>query len=280
MANPEHLEILKQGVAVWNRWREENRNKRPDLSLAFLSEADLSKINLSWGDLSGADLGGTNLRNASLIRTNLSKATLSRASLVKADLRKAVLIEANLYDTDFSRAKLKGTNFSQAFVSYTKFGAVDLGETEGLDLIQHFGPSIIGIDTLYLSSGKISEIFLRGAGVPDVLIEYLLSLTNQPIRYYSCFISYSSKDETFAQRLHADLQEKGVRCWFAPEDMKIGDKVRSTIDQSIRVHDKLLVILSENSMPSNWVEDEGILPLRKKRNVGTPFSSLFGLMRP
>jgi len=131
-----------------------------------------------------------------------------------------------------------------------------------------------------MSSGKISEIFLRGAGVPDVLIEYLLSLTNQPIRYYSCFISYSSKDETFAQRLHADLQEKGVRCWFAPEDMKIGDKVRSTIDQSIRVHDKLLVILSENSMPSNWVEDEGILPLRKKRNVGTPFSSLFGLMRP
>jgi hypothetical protein len=24
MANPEHLAILKQGVEVWNKWRDEN----------------------------------------------------------------------------------------------------------------------------------------------------------------------------------------------------------------------------------------------------------------
>ena len=39
-----------------------------------------------------------------------------------------------------------------------------------------------------------------------------------PIEFYSCFISYSSKDEEFAKRLHADLQSNGVRCWFAPEE--------------------------------------------------------------
>ena len=37
---------------------------------------------------------------------------------------------------------------------------------------------------------------------------------------------YSSQDQAFAERLHADLQSKGVHCWFAPEDMKIGDKIR------------------------------------------------------
>jgi hypothetical protein len=55
---------------------------------------------------------------------------------------------------------------------------------------------------------------------------------------------------------NGDLQSKRVRCWFAPEDMKIGDKIRPTIDQSIRIHDKLLLVLSEHSMASQWVEHE------------------------
>ena len=42
------------------------------------------------------------------------------------------------------------------------------------------------------------------------------------IEFYSCFISYASRDQEFAERLYADLQSKGVRCWFAPEDMKNG----------------------------------------------------------
>lgn len=32
MANQEHLDIVKQGVEVWNQWREENPDVRPDLS--------------------------------------------------------------------------------------------------------------------------------------------------------------------------------------------------------------------------------------------------------
>ena len=36
-----------------------------------------------------------------------------------------------------------------------------------------------------------------------------------------------------------DLQAKGVRCWFAPEDMKIGAKMLDTIDQAIRLRDIL-----------------------------------------
>ena len=66
----------------------------------------------------------------------------------------------------------------------------------------------------------------------------------------------STKESDFAQRLHADLQVKGVRCWFAPEDLKIGDNFRMRIDESIRVYDKLMVILSANSINSPWVEEE------------------------
>jgi hypothetical protein len=82
------------------------------------------------------------------------------------------------------------------------------------------------------------------------------SLTGAAFDFYSVFISYSSADQAFAERLHAGLQAKAVRCWFAPEDLKIGDKFRSRIDESIRFHDKLLLVLSRDSIPSQWVEKE------------------------
>ena len=84
----------------------------------------------------------------------------------------------------------------------------------------------------------------------------LASLVGKAIEYYSCFISYSSKNQDFAERLHDDLQAKGVRCWFAPEDLKIGDKFRTRIDEAIHIHDKLLLVLSEHSVNSKWVEKE------------------------
>jgi TIR domain len=133
---------------------------------------------------------------------------------------------------------------------------VDLSTAQGLEAVQHSGPSTIGIDTLYRSRGNIPEVFLRGAGVPDDMITYIKALVGCPFEFYSCFISYSSKDQEFAERLYADLHSKKVRCWFAPEDLKIGEKFRATIDEAIRVRDKLLLVLSTHSMTSEWVETE------------------------
>jgi hypothetical protein len=105
-------------------------------------------------------------------------------------------------------------------------------------------------------SGTLSLAFLRSVGLSDNLIDYLPSLLNQPIQFYSCFISYSSQDQDFADRLHADLQNKGVRCWFAPHDLPIGARTWDTIDEAIRLRDKVLLILSRNAIGSDWVEDE------------------------
>ena len=132
---------------------------------------------------------------------------------------------------------------------------IDIGRTNGLDNCIHSGPSVIDFKTLSLS-GNLPLSFLRGCGLSDVLIDYLPSLRGDPIQFYSCFISYSAKDEVFADRLHADLQNKGVRCWFAPHDLPIGAKTWDAIDEAIRLREKLLVILSEASIASDWVEDE------------------------
>lgn len=74
--------------------------------------------------------------------------------------------------------------------------------------------------------------------------------------YHSCFISYAHQDESFASRLYTDLQAQGVRCWFAPHNMKIGDRIRSTIDQAIQRQDKLLLLLSVHALQSVWIENE------------------------
>jgi hypothetical protein len=286
MANKKHLKILNQGVEAWNRWRRENPDVRPDLNRADLSEVDLSSANLSGAglskaDLRGANLNGTNLSWANVILADLSGANLSRAhlswahlsvanfsgaylsqaglmqaDLSRADLSRADLSRADLRGANLSRADLGGADFGGATVAYTTFADLDLSVVKGLDAVVHHGPSEISISTVYKSHGQIPEVFLRGCGVPDNFITYMGSLTGKAFEYYSCFISYSHMDEAFAQRLHADLQAKGVRCWFAPEDMKIGDKIRPRIDESIRVHDKLLLILSQHSVASAWVEHE------------------------
>ncbi len=106
---------------------------------------------------------------------------------------------------------------------------------------------------------------MGGAGVPEDFIRYMKSLAGNPIEFYSCFISYSSQDDDFARRLHADLQQNKVRCWFAPEDLKIGEKFRTRIAESIRVYDKLMVILTEHSLASPWVEEEVEAALEKER---------------
>jgi len=112
------------------------------------------------------------------------------------------------------------------------------------------------IRTIAKSERPLPLVFLRGCGLPDEYIEYLPSLLNQPIQFYSCFISHSTKDQLFVERLHADLQNKNVRCWFASHDLPIGAKTWDAIDEAIRVRDKVLLVLSQAAIDSDWVEDE------------------------
>jgi uncharacterized protein YjbI with pentapeptide repeats len=150
---------------------------------------------------------------------DLHGADLRGANLVDADLRGADLRGANLFD-----ANLSGADLSMAGLFETLFVNTDLTRAKRLETCKYYGPSTIDHRTLQ-RSGPLPLAFLRGVGLPDNLIDYLPSLLNQSIQFFSCFISYSSKDQEFADRLHADLQNKGVRCWFAPHDMPIGAKM-------------------------------------------------------
>lgn len=295
MANHEHLEILLKGVGVWNEWRAEDRTIRPMLRGADLHGADLHDANLFGADLDLARLGGANLRHANLGTASLRDADLSAANLKDADLgdvdlydadlsgadlsivdlSRAYLVFTNLTDANlmgaditlanFSQSKLDGVNLSEALAGDTVFANIDLRRVEGLDTVRHKAASEVGLGTIYLSEGNIPDHFLLGCGIPESFILQIPALVAalQPIQFHSCFISYSGKDEEFSRRLHSRMREAKLRVWFAPEDMKGGDKIYDQIDRAIQVHDRLLLVLSESSMQSKWVETE----IRRARKV-------------
>jgi hypothetical protein len=63
---------------------------------------------------------------------------------------------------------------------------------------------------LQRSKTRLPDVFLRGVGLPDALIDYLPSLLRSAIEFYSCFISYSHDDKAFARRPHDQLQGQGI----------------------------------------------------------------------
>src|SRR5262249_46826044 len=167
-------------------------------------------------------------------------------------------------------ADLSGADLSGADLLRTVFAATSLIKVKGLDHCNHHGPSCIDFQTLE-RSGPLPIAFLRGVGLSERLVEYLPSLLNEAIQHYSCFISYSSKDKGFAERLHANLQNSGVRCWFDGHDMPIGAKIIDSIDEAIRLRDKLLLILSDAAITSDWVEDAAITSDWVEDEVTTAF---------
>ncbi|HSE15866.1 MAG TPA: toll/interleukin-1 receptor domain-containing protein [Pyrinomonadaceae bacterium] len=248
MAEEEHVKIIRKGVKAWNEWKRAHDTHPQELDNAILKIQ--KALNLKIEVAIETDLSGVNLNREDLSGVNFSYTDLRRAHLQRANLR-----GANLIGADFSRAQLNGSDFTDATIGYTTFANVDFSEVKGLETVRHQGPSSLGIDTVYSCQGKIPEIFLRGVGVGDDFITVIEALSGAA-QFFSCFISYSTQDQAFATQLYADLQAKGVRCWFAPHDVQSGKKLYEQIDTAIRMHERLLLILSPDSMNSEWVKTE------------------------
>ncbi len=168
MANQEHLAILKQGVKVWNKWREEHSDIQPDLSDANLYQANLYQANLYQANLSKANLHEANFYQANLHEANLSEASLgyahlTYANLSKADLSKADLRRSSLVDTNLSYATL--TNCSVYGISVWNV------QTEGAiqdDLvITRRDEPIITVDNLDLA--QFIYLLLNNKKIRDVI---------------------------------------------------------------------------------------------------------------
>lgn len=172
-------------------------------------------------------------------------------------------------------------------MGWTIFANNDLSSVKGLETIDHTGPSVLGADILFKSHSEIPEIFLRGCGFSDWQIEtaklYQLTLSNEEIinilyrihdlRAYQAiqinplFISYSHMDNLFVTAIEECLNNKGIRFWRDVHHATSG-RLEKQIDRAIRLNPTVLLVLSTNSVKSDWVQHEARLARRLEIETG------------
>ena len=95
------------------------------------------------------------------------------------------------------------------------------------------------------------------------------------------FISHTRADSAFVNKLAQDLDNRGLKVWSVDQHLKPGDHWAKVIEEGIHDAENILVVLSENSANSGWVQAETamaltqdgkrIVPIFSTRNADVPF---------
>lgn len=273
--NPDPLNIFKVNLSGANLARANLTSA--NLILADLVEADLSgalcpfikldQANMKGALLSGALLISAQIADADLTGVNLNGADLSFADLSGTSLRGADVGNSKLHRTVFYKTDVGDAAFGEAQMSWTTLANLDLSGAKGLESVIHKGPSSIGIDTVYMSSGRVPDAFLRGAGVLDDFIAYARKLRDGAPGYHSCFISYSHVEKTFAHKLHDALRAKGIPCYLDEPQLLPGQDIYDELERAIRLRDKVLLCCSKDSLTSWWVDAEISAAFNKEQRL-------------
>ncbi len=81
------------------------------------------------------------------------------------------------------------------------------------------------------------------------------------------FISYSRKDLAFVERLAKDLQAAGLEVWYDLSGLDGGARWGQEIQNSIEASQIFVVVLSPNSVASEWVEKEFMYANSLKKRI-------------
>ncbi len=169
MAQEQHLKLIneaiqKHDIAIWNKWRQENPDVRPDLSGMDLKRADLKKAALQGAILKEANLRGTDLSNADLSGADLQKANLVLAHFGAANLAEADFSGANLCDANLSEANLCQANFSEANLVGALLQGADLSKAKFADKTKDLSPFQVKTaknwECAYYSQGLLQSLGL------------------------------------------------------------------------------------------------------------------------
>lgn len=283
MAKAEHVDALVSGPAALEAFRLANPRVKLDLTGADLRRLDLRRCDFTWADARGTQFDQSLLELAIFSDTDLVDASFKGATLTGTHFNSCHCAEADFYgvqadhttfrgstfwsanfrratlsDVIFDHCDLCDAQFTGAIFLHLVFAGVGFSRVQGLADVTHVAESSIDLDTLLEYSRDLPKPFLVGCGVNATAMEYLQSIADSmsPIQFHSCFVSHSATDSEIAKLLHSRLIADGLRVWFAPKDLRPGRKVLDQIDRAIHSHDKLLLILSEHSMKSEWVRTE------------------------
>ena len=103
-----------------------------------------------------------------------------------------------------------------------------------------------------------------------------LYTTTSTVNQGCVFISYSSQDRLFVQKMEAVLTESGMKCWRDEHELVAG-RITRQLTRAIMSNDVVLVVLSKNSLSSDWVEWELASARERERTEGRDFICLIAI---
>lgn len=186
---------------------------KADLRAAQFERADLRAAVMDQTDLRAANFHEADARRGNFQHTDFRRADLSEANFQDGFLPEAHFGECRLINTNFTRTSLYGADFDEAKTSGVLWNDVDLAETRNLKTIVHWGPSSVGVDTIYQSRGNLPAEFLRGCGINESFIANMASLAQKSLHFHSVLLVHAEEDREQVALLEAALQKRGVRCW-------------------------------------------------------------------
>jgi hypothetical protein len=108
-------------------------------------------------------------------------------------------------------------------------------------------------------ANSVAQVLDLGVRVETLVNE---AVTTKEIRHAEhkhervAFISHSSKDKGFVRKLASDLVSSGIKVWIDEQRILVGDSIPEKIAQGLAESDFFLIVVSQNSVESQWVKKE------------------------
>lgn len=82
------------------------------------------------------------------------------------------------------------------------------------------------------------------------------------------FLSHTSIDKPFVEKLAADLRRLGIESWVDKYEIKVGESIFWRVEEGLKESEYFAIVLSPESLKSEWVKSEISAAWDKKMMIG------------
>jgi hypothetical protein len=272
-----------------------------DFEGASLKGVTFSRTNFAGSRFVGAELTGATFDRCTLIGCDFFRALCAKTKFFGGTLEDSCLVQTDFTEaifggTSFENALIGWTKFNGSRlgmirdlqkVQYAKLSAdtppevrealptgditsfIDMATIENTAEVYRLvytRPDPEAPPAEVLTPPDVFTAFLSRNGVGAHFVEaFARMISERQTKFESVFISYSTRDQEFADFLYGQLQSAGVKAWYAPRDIEGGKTILEQVKSAIHTHDRLILILSNNSLRSGWVSNELRIAFNRER---------------
>ena len=84
---------------------------------------------------------------------------------------------------------------------------------------------------------------------------------------YDVFISHSSEDKQYIEKMRKCLEEVNIKCWVSYRDIPPGSSYAVVVPKAIKETETFLLVISANSVKSSQVRDEIAAAIEEKKRI-------------